>query len=475
MECTRPQCQQSPVAAPIVCSICHTATYCGLTCQRMDWARHSCIGDKTHREPALIGAPMPCDGQRVMESMQQATQDTLDYLDRMYKLAKDDRGRDELHRLGYVGRGVDSLVLSVVVAGQRRAMKISMATGHSGHGQAATLLETSLHTTLHRATSHGPSGWLVVPIHDDFQIFARLEKLILALRANVRHERAPTDPEMRLATLLAAQMDIMAEYPITASVLTFTPMSLYDLHRNGSTTEAQFNALYAQIVASVAVLGEAGVTHGDLHSENVRLVASQESTVAYKIGGEWFQMLLRNDLAGSRANGTHALLSDFGRSTDSTTQTNMARWLWTAPRDSVAVHWPNYNNPGYDLLALAVDLLRNTLPGVRPPSIIVHMVPTLADVTALRAHMSARGINSPEATTTWELLATAAASPNDLTAWDRARTRVVDEQQRDLHWWRLPWPQQFYRRPVDVLRAMGHKPVAQPSAGTKLVYYENPQ
>lgn len=382
---------------------------------------------------------------------------------RLRKRSHDNTATSELQRHGFLGRGMDGLVIGAQIGQEALALKIIQGN------LRFVRQEAEAQEFLYRNTCAHTSP--VVPLHTVWARDLSLRQLIMAMHPGAQ---VPTAFEERLVEMLRDQLaqEVDSVQTSLCMLMGYMPLSLYDLWAGRDVSNEQLNNLYAQVVGCVLALQPSGLTHGDLRSINVRLVGDSARRIAFRAGENRFYELplLSNIRNGSGVNGTRAVLGDFGRCTLSACHVD----LGPAPHDSWPVgllHHPNTGNVGYDLWLLATDAIKRTLPGCSPPSIVQFLLPDSSQINALLDHLYQYRVN-PRYLNVLRLACRARLNPTDLDRWDAVRAAMRDEEKAGTEWWRLAWPPRFFVRPEVVLQEFGLQCLAQPSADATLVAWD---
>lgn len=421
------------------CQACRNRFYCSIECQRLDWATHSC-------------RQTPKGGDELLGWMRANV--------RVRKRTNDPRATTDLERHGYLGSGSDAHVLGTVIDGQALALKLCF--------DDATL-EAAMHSYLyhhtHAASSSGAVrlSAAVVALHTHWTANVDLRTLVLSMHPGAP---IPNRDEKRLVSLLEKEvgLPVQEKRAVVGLHLEFMPMSVGDLWAARATTNDQFDNIYAQLIGCLGVMQPARFTHTDPHAWNARLIGSGARRIVYRMpSGAYYELPLRADIhAGGGINGTRAVFGDFGRCVVGALGKSLAKTHnWEVPPEALST---TGGNAGLDMWLMAVDIVRQTLPGCLPPSIIQHLVPRRNQVAELRLHAEAHNVPL-HVIGVLELAVHAAETWTNIDVWDATRAAIerehADGGRLNLH---APWPPQFYRSPEEALCAFGLTPAQRPTS-----------
>lgn len=395
------------------CCACGKRLYCSIACQQEDWESHCCAG-----KPDSIG--------------------WLSANVRLQPRAHGLGNEDSPERHGYTGSFNDIHTLAVTV-GSRCAQLSFDCTARASYDGGDIHKFISEHT---RSRVPSDSRRSAVPEYYAHwrERNVTLDRLSQALCSGLSTGQLP----VQLHRVTGLQLSDEATF---AFLLTERPRySMHDMYKRGSITARQVSQFVAQTIGLLGVLGEAGLTHGNLSTETIRLIPTVLPLVTYEFDGGRHYVL--------HTLGYRAVLTNFENSSLRDLQIDHEiPDVW--PVQPSAIHLPNYSNPGYDMWLLAVSLIANTIDGCLPPRIVHHMIPRRDQINRLFEHVvTENSLGVDKLIQVLRLARETATIWTNIDLWDQVRAAIA----RPPHFWRIPWPPQFYRTPSESLQAFGVVP-----------------
>lgn len=412
----------------------------------------------------------------IFDDQANETRFALGWLEKNVKLAKDSSKHETPYKQGFLGNGSDSVVFRVIINSASYALKLTVPDEHLGGYGAGRLPEAELHRFLHDSCLTGNDQKRqspVVPVHKEFHVFCCLSRIIHVLHCG----NGPTDNEDELINWLRTSgKDTETAHLITGIIMQYCPISVWSLQNEKNTTDAEVKIMYTQLIATLGVLQPLGLTHGDTHSNNLRMVRVAETKAAFELGPNmWIDIPLVVRMgSNNKLCGHHLALSDFGRSSVRSTFQSILPWLGSWHKDLLnvqytgAVHWPNYSNPGYDMFVAGVHLLFSTPYNTIPSIVIRALIPTMEHLKALLVHLDHYNIDHG-LVRVFTALVNACSDFTNVALWNQARDVASRDRTSSKYLWMLPWPPRFYRAPLEALESLGYRPRQFPSPDSKIV------